>query len=107
MKIFLYIILYSTIILCLNACVKDKWSGIIEGKIIDSESKPIDGVNVLLIQTGASFTTKADGNYQFKELDERLYDIYIKKDGYKDDTKQIKVLNRKTIRIDIILKKDE
>ncbi|GHT68206.1 hypothetical protein AGMMS50239_32800 [Bacteroidia bacterium] len=107
MKKILYALILTVLILSTNACIKEEWGGIIEGKIIDFESKPIEGANVLLVQTGESFTTKSDGKYMFKELNEELFDFYVKKDGYKDDTKQIKAQSGKTIRIDITLKKEE
>ncbi|MCU0407301.1 MAG: carboxypeptidase-like regulatory domain-containing protein [Ignavibacteriaceae bacterium] len=54
----------------------------ISGKVVDSKSKPIPGVNVILINTNYGAATNDQGNYEMANLPSGTYKIEFSAVGY-------------------------
>lgn len=81
-------------VLLLSACSKDvlDTSGTIAGIVTEASSnQPLQGVSVTINPLGRSYTTGADGRYEFKDIDYGSYVIQVSKTGYKSDQRNIDV----------------
>ena len=72
------------------SCSKDivDTTGNIVGVVSDSRSGTfLSGTSVVLSPTGKSYTTGADGKYEFRDIESKEYSISANKSGYKSDKK--------------------
>lgn len=88
-------LLYCLILILLGACdpyVPDLY-GAIEGVVISSETgEYLPNSEVILIENNASLLTNKDGFYKFDGLREGNYVVKVRKIGYYEDRKNIKVV---------------
>lgn len=63
------------------------------GTVVDSETmEPIEGVSVILSPSGKNTVTKADGRFEFAELDAVQYTITVQKAGYSTNRKLVNAI---------------
>ena len=63
------------------------------GTVVDSDTmKPIEGVSVILSPSGKNAVTKADGRFEFAELDAVQYTITVQKSGYSTNRKLVNAI---------------
>ncbi len=79
--------------------------GSISGRIIDMHGQPDSGVTVFLKTEdgqlpGKSMLTGSDGRYSFHDLADGVYQLCLKKAGYKDDLHSIVVVGGRKKQID-------
>jgi iron complex outermembrane receptor protein len=75
----------------------------ISGKVVDSKSKPIPGVNVILINTNYGAATNDQGNYEMANLPSGTYKIEFSAVGYEKLRKENIIIKNKSIVIDVTL----
>jgi outer membrane receptor for ferrienterochelin and colicins len=75
----------------------------LSGHIIDSESIPLPGVNVVLINTNYGAATDDDGHYEISNLSAGVYIIEFSAIGYKKIRKEGVVIKDQSINLDIVL----
>ncbi|MCW9095694.1 MAG: TonB-dependent receptor, partial [Ignavibacteriaceae bacterium] len=75
----------------------------ISGKVVDSKSKPVPGVNVVLIGTNFGAATDEIGNYEITNLMPGTYTIEFSAVGFEKNRKNLKVQD-KSITLDVVLK---
>ncbi len=69
-----------------NSCQKAADFATIYGMVSDSTSgELIEGANVVLTPSGKNYTTKAEGKFEFDELDPQQYTITVYKTDYKTE----------------------
>ena len=67
------------------------------GTVVDSETmEPIEGVSVILSPSGKNAVTKADGRFEFAELDAVQYTITVQKAGYSTNRKLVNTIAGET-----------
>ena len=67
------------------------------GTVVDSEMmEPIEGVSVVLSPSGKNVVTKADGRFEFAELDAVQYTITVQKSGYSTNRKLVNTIAGET-----------
>ena len=67
------------------------------GTVVDSETmEPIEGVSVILSPSGKNAVTKADGRFEFAELDAVQYTITVQKSGYSTNRKLVNAIAGET-----------
>ena len=67
------------------------------GTVVDSETmEPIEGVSVILSPSGKNAVTKADGRFEFAELDAVQYTITVQKAGYSTNLKLVNAIAGET-----------
>lgn len=67
------------------------------GTVVDSETmEPIEGVSVILSPSGKNAVTKADGRFEFAELDAVQYTITVQKAGYSTNRKLVNAIAGET-----------
>lgn len=67
------------------------------GTVMDSETmEPIEGVSVILSPSGKNAVTKADGRFEFAELDAVQYTITVQKAGYSTNRKLVNAIAGET-----------
>ena len=76
----------------------------ISGKVTDSKSKPIPGVNVILVNTNFGAATDEKGNYVITDLSSGVYTIEFSAIGFEKIRKENISIENKSITINIILK---
>jgi len=80
--------------------------GSISGTVRDKETlEPIEGARITLSPGIKSTMTKADGKYEFNNLDPKQYDISVQKIDYKSDGLKPTVVVCETTPGDIMLEK--
>ena len=80
--------------------------GSISGIVADKTTgEPVPVVNVKLKETGASTVTGSDGSFSFKNLDDDSYTIEISKEGYKDNSANVRVLGGKTTETHLLIER--
>lgn len=78
------------------------------GTVADSETmEPIEGVSVVLSPSGKNKVTKADGHFEFTELDAIQYTIMVQKAGYSTNRKTVSAVAGETIEISITMDKKQ
>ena len=76
------------------------------GTVVDSEMmEPIEGVSVVLSPSGKNTVTKADGRFEFAELDAVQYTITVQKSGYSTNRKTANAIAGETVEISITMDK--
>lgn len=75
----------------------------ISGKVVDSKSKPIPGVNVILINTNFGAATTDDGNYEIANLPSGTYKIEFSAIGYEKFRKDNVQVGNESIVLDVTL----
>lgn len=67
------------------------------GTVVDSDTmEPIEGVSVILSPSGKNIVTKADGRFEFAELDAVQYTITVQKSGYSTNRKLVNAIAGET-----------
>lgn len=78
------------------------------GTVVDSEMmEPIEGVSVVLSPSGKNTVTKADGRFEFAELDAAQYTITVQKSGYSTNRKTMNAVAGETMEISITMDKKQ
>lgn len=72
-------------------------SGEINGRIIDSNNKPIQYVNVTVNEPGISVVTDTDGNYTIKDIPYGHYTLIFSKTGYESQSQYIDVESKEVV----------
>lgn len=86
-------VLFASIFLLLNSCVKEVSVGSIQGIVTNaSNNEPIQGVNISLSPTGLSAVTGSDGRYEFTNLAAGQYTVQGVKPGFESNTKNITIV---------------
>jgi outer membrane receptor for ferrienterochelin and colicins len=75
----------------------------ISGKIVDSKSKPIPGVNVILIGTNFGAAADDEGDYQILNIRSGNYTIQFSAIGYEKFIKENIIIQNKSITLDVVL----
>ena len=75
----------------------------IKGRVVDSQSIPLAGVNVVLINTNYGAATDEDGNYEISDLISGVYTVEFSAIGYEKTRKENVVIQNKSIKLDIVL----
>lgn len=75
----------------------------ISGKVVDSKSKPIPGVNVILINTNYGAATNENGIYQISDLSSGIYSIEFSAVGFEKLRKDNIVIRDEPVILDVIL----
>ncbi|MDZ7626335.1 MAG: TonB-dependent receptor [Ignavibacteriaceae bacterium] len=75
----------------------------ISGKVVDSKSKPIPGVNVILLNTNYGAATDDEGVYEIVNLPTNFYTIEFSAIGYEKFRKENVIVENESIILDVIL----
>lgn len=75
----------------------------ISGKVVDSKSKPIPGVNVILINANYGAATNENGIYQISDLSSGIYSIEFSAVGFEKLRKDNIVIRDEPVVLDVIL----
>ena len=75
----------------------------ISGKVVDSKSKPIPGVNVILINTNFGAASDDEGDYQILNLPSGNYTIQFSAIGYEKFIKENIIIQNESITLDVVL----
>jgi outer membrane receptor for ferrienterochelin and colicins len=75
----------------------------ISGKIVDSKSKPIPGVNVVLLNTNFGAAADDEGDYQILNLPNGNYTVQFTAIGYDKFIKENIILQNESIILDVVL----
>lgn len=74
------------------------------GVVKDAETaQPLAGCNVMLVPSGRSTTTGADGTFHFDDIFPEQYSVEVNKDGYYNNKKSIVVLAGERSNVDILI----
>lgn len=76
----------------------------ISGKVIDSKSRPIPGVNVVLISTNFGAATDGNGIYKISNLSPGTYSIEFSAIGYEKLRKENITIQNKAVTLNVVLK---
>ena len=78
--------------------------GEIYGVVYDKEtSEPIRGAEVILSPGNKSTVTGFNGQYEFKELDPRQYELQVSASGYNSNSRQITAIAGESVTCDITM----
>ena len=75
----------------------------IKGRVVDAQSIPLRGVNVVLINTSYGAATDGDGYYEITNMDKGAYTIEFSAIGYENVKKENIIISDKSITLDIVL----
>jgi outer membrane receptor for ferrienterochelin and colicins len=75
----------------------------ISGKVVDSKSKPVPGVNVVLIGTNFGAATDENGSYKIIDLMPGTYTIEFSAVGFEKNRRDLRIQD-KSITLDVVLK---
>jgi outer membrane receptor for ferrienterochelin and colicins len=75
----------------------------IRGKVVDSKSKPIPGVNVILLNTNYGAATDDEGDYEIINLPANFYTIEFSAIGYEKFRRENVVVENESIILDVVL----
>ena len=96
--------------LFLASCTEEErdYTGNIQGIVTESgTTNPISGVQVSVVDLGASTTTGSDGQFRFSDLEAQNYQLQFKKNGYITNTRNVNVLVGETAKCDMQLEKEK
>jgi hypothetical protein len=80
-------------------------SGTVDGAVVDDETKPIAGVQVVLVEIAdASVSTDAAGHFTFKQVPTGTYKIVAQRLGYESVAKRITVAVGNATTVTIVLR---
>lgn len=94
MKKHIRCIIFFCATLLSGACSEDivDTTGSLAGVVSDARTGAfLPGVSVSLVQTGKSYTTGADGKYEFTNIPMQEYSVEAAKSGYKSDKKTVSI----------------
>ena len=101
---------FIIITLFLASCTEEErdYTGNIQGIVTESgTTNPISGVQVSVVDLGASTTTGSDGQFRFSDLEAQNYQLQFKKTGYITNTRNVNVLVGETAKCDMQLEKEK
>ena len=101
---------FIIISLFLASCTEEErdYTGNIQGIVTESgTTNPISGVQVSVVDLGASTTTGSDGQFRFSDLEAQNYQLQFKKTGYITNTRNVNVLVGETAKCDMQLEKEK
>ena len=76
----------------------------VSGTVVDATTmEPIEGVSVLLSPSGKNAVTKADGRFEFAEVDAMQYTITVQKSGYSTNRKLVNAIAGETTDVTITM----
>ncbi|MGB5529130.1 MAG: TonB-dependent receptor [Ignavibacteriaceae bacterium] len=75
----------------------------IRGKVVDSNSKPILGVNMVLINTSFGAATDEAGNYEIVDIPAGTYIVEFSAIGYEKFRREDITIQNRSITVDVIL----
>ncbi len=75
----------------------------IKGKVVDDQSIPLPGVNVIIISTSFGASTDKDGFYEITNLSAGIYNIEFSAIGYERITKEKVEIKNKSVTLDVVL----
>ena len=76
----------------------------VSGTVVDATTmEPIEGVSVLLSPSGKNAVTKADGRFEFAEVDAMQYTITVQKSGYSTNRKLVNAIAGETTDVSITM----
>ena len=78
----------------------------ISGKVVDSKSKPIPGVNVILINTNFGDAAEDEGVYEILNLTSGNYTIQFSAIGYEKFIKENIIIQNESITLDVVLNEE-
>jgi len=90
-----------------QGCTKPEEMGSVYGTVTDyATGEPIKNANVKLKPTGTTTLTGSDGTYQFDNVANGKYSLFLSKNGYSDldDDYEIAVANGNNVRRDVQLR---
>jgi outer membrane receptor for ferrienterochelin and colicins len=99
----LLIILISAFIICCPENISAQ-TYTISGKVVDSKSKPIPGVNVIVINTNFGAATNEPGEYEIANIPAGTYTIEFSAIGYEKFRKENVVVQNKAVILDVVMK---
>ena len=76
----------------------------IAGKVIDQQSNPVPGVNIILLNTTIGTATDLNGNYEIKNLTPGIYGIEFSAIGFERQRRNRVVISNKSVTLNIVLK---
>jgi len=96
-----FVILLTLLIFFSRSILSQTFS--IKGRVVDEQSIPLPGVNVVLINTNYGAATDEAGNYEVSNLPAGNYTIEYSEMGYEKVRKENLVIQDKSLTIDIVL----
>ena len=75
----------------------------IKGKVVDEESDPLPGVNVVLINTNYGAATDKDGKYEISNLNAGTYIVEFSAIGYEKLKKENIIIQNTSVILDVVL----
>ncbi len=78
--------------------------GILKGKVVDEEGKPLIGAAVLVQGVGRGANTKKDGTFQIMNISAGSYDIRVTYTGFDPQIKRITISADNTTNVTIVMK---
>ena len=76
----------------------------ITGRVIDQQSNPIPGVNIILLNTTIGTASDINGNYELKNLTPGIYGIEFSAIGFERQRRNRVVVSNSNVTLNIILK---
>ena len=76
----------------------------IAGKVIDQQSNPVPGVNIILLNTTIGTATDLNGNYEIKNLSPGVYGIEFSAIGFERQRRNRVIISNSSVTLNIILK---
>lgn len=102
LKLLQRILFLSLLLSIINENVSAQTYSII-GKVTDTKSKPIPGVNVILVNTNYGAATDENGNYKIIDIPSGVYTIEFSAIGFEKNRKENISVENKSVTVDIIL----
>ena len=76
----------------------------VSGTVVDATTmEPIEGVSVILSPSGKNAVTKANGRFEFAEVDAVQYTITVQKAGYSTNRKLVNAIAGETTDVSITM----
>ena len=76
----------------------------ITGRVIDQQSNPVPGVNIILLNTTIGTASDLNGNYEIKNLTPGIYGIEFSAIGFERQRRNRVVVSNSNVTLNIILK---
>jgi len=75
----------------------------IKGKVVDAQSIPLPGVNIILVNTSFGAATDKDGNYEIANLPPGIYTVEFSAIGYEKLNKENVEIRNESVTLDVVL----
>jgi len=75
----------------------------ISGKVVDENSKPVSGVNIIISNSNFGTATDENGNYEIKNLPPGSYSVEFSAVGFQKIIKQNILIQNKSINVNVLL----